>query len=107
MTTATQTGYASVNGLQLSYEIHGAGRPLLLLPGASMTTTGFADDVRREHAVDRFRLRGGGNGDLVGWPDARLAVLPGTTHLGVLHHTHLLLAFIPSFLDPPTDAPSP
>jgi pimeloyl-ACP methyl ester carboxylesterase len=33
-TTAPQTGYAPVNGLQMYYEIHGAGEPLVLLHGA-------------------------------------------------------------------------
>jgi pimeloyl-ACP methyl ester carboxylesterase len=32
--TAPQTGYAPVNGLQMYYEIHGAGEPLVLLHGA-------------------------------------------------------------------------
>ena len=32
-----QTGYASVHGLDMYYEIHGEGLPLLLLPGAYMT----------------------------------------------------------------------
>jgi len=32
-----QTGYAPVNGLRMYYEIHGEGRPLLLLHGAYMT----------------------------------------------------------------------
>lgn len=30
---AVKTGYAAVNGLELYYEIHGAGRPLVLLHG--------------------------------------------------------------------------
>jgi hypothetical protein len=30
---ASKTGYAPVNGLKLYYEIHGAGRPLILLHG--------------------------------------------------------------------------
>ncbi len=33
MTPAPKTGYAQVNGLNLYYEIHGAGRPLVLLHG--------------------------------------------------------------------------
>ena len=37
VTTATQTGYAPVNGLEMYYEIHGAGPPLVLLHGAYMT----------------------------------------------------------------------
>lgn len=32
--TTPQTGYAPVNGLQMYYEIHGTGRPLVLLHGA-------------------------------------------------------------------------
>ena len=32
--TAPQTGYAPANGLEMYYEIHGAGEPLLLLHGA-------------------------------------------------------------------------
>jgi pimeloyl-ACP methyl ester carboxylesterase len=35
--TVPQTGYAPVNGLHMYYEIHGAGRPVLLLHGAYMT----------------------------------------------------------------------
>ena len=31
------TGYAPVNGLQMYYEVHGAGRPLVLLPGGVTT----------------------------------------------------------------------
>ena len=33
-TTAPRTGYAPVNGLNMYYEIHGEGQPLLLLHGA-------------------------------------------------------------------------
>lgn len=33
-TTPGQTGYASVNGLEMYYEIHGTGQPLVLLHGA-------------------------------------------------------------------------
>ena len=32
-----QTGYASVNGLEMYYEIHGTGQPLVVLHGAYMT----------------------------------------------------------------------
>ena len=36
-TTEPRTGYAPVNGLEMYYEIHGEGAPLLLLHGAYMT----------------------------------------------------------------------
>src|SRR3712207_6534494 len=39
--TAVRTGYAPVNGLEMYYEIHGAGRPLVLLHGAYMTIDTF------------------------------------------------------------------
>jgi pimeloyl-ACP methyl ester carboxylesterase len=38
-----QTGYASVNGLEMYYETHGTGRPLVLLHGALMTIEQFGD----------------------------------------------------------------
>jgi pimeloyl-ACP methyl ester carboxylesterase len=37
MAGGPRTGYAPVNGLEMYYELHGAGRPLLLLHGAYMT----------------------------------------------------------------------
>ena len=61
---------------------------------------GDSDIVRPEHAVEMFRLLGGGVvGDLAGLPNSRLAVLPGTTHVGVMEHADLLRAMIPAFLD--------
>jgi pimeloyl-ACP methyl ester carboxylesterase len=63
---------------------------------------GDADGTRPEHAVEMFRLRGGGVfGDLAGLPAAQLAVLPGTTHVGMLDRAEWLLAMIPPFLDAP------
>jgi pimeloyl-ACP methyl ester carboxylesterase len=37
--TAAATGYAAVNGLQIYYESHGTGDPVVLLHGAFMTIT--------------------------------------------------------------------
>jgi pimeloyl-ACP methyl ester carboxylesterase len=39
---APKSGYAPVDGLDMYYEIHGAGRPLVLLHGALMTIENFA-----------------------------------------------------------------
>lgn len=36
-TTATQTGYAPVNGIKMYYEIHGEGKPLVLIHGGGST----------------------------------------------------------------------
>lgn len=66
---------------------------------------GDSDGTRPEHAVEMFRLRGGGVfGDLAGLPAAQLAVLPGTTHVGMLDRADWLLAMIPPFLDAPLPA---
>jgi pimeloyl-ACP methyl ester carboxylesterase len=64
---------------------------------------GDSDLVRPEHAVEMFRLLGGGVfGDTpAGLPKSQLAVLPGTSHVTVVYRTDLLLAIIPPFLDAP------
>ena len=69
----------------------------------TLVVVGDADGVRPEHAVELLRLRGGGvPGDLAGLPSSRLAVLPGTTHAGVLARADLLLPVVVPFLDAPT-----
>jgi pimeloyl-ACP methyl ester carboxylesterase len=66
---------------------------------------GDSDIVRPEHAVEMFRLLGGGvAGDMAGLPNSQLAVLPGTTHVTVVSRVDLLLAIIPPFLDAPLPA---
>ncbi|MDV2481903.1 alpha/beta hydrolase [Methanoculleus sp. Wushi-C6] len=63
---------------------------------------GDSDVVLPEHAVEIFRLLGGGvPGDLVGLPVSRLAVLPGTTHITLIDRTDWLLEMIGEFLDAP------
>jgi hypothetical protein len=49
-----------------------------------------------------FTLLGGGVfGDMAGLPKSQLAVLPGSTHVGIMEKTHLLLPMITVFLDMP------
>lgn len=61
---------------------------------------GDADGTRPEHAVDMFRLLGGGViGDFAGLPKARLAILPGTTHVGMLQRASWLVPMLTEFLD--------
>ena len=64
---------------------------------------GDSDLVRPEHAVEMFRLLGGGVfGDTpAGLPNSQLAILPGTSHVTVVSQAKLLLAIIPPFLDAP------
>lgn len=60
---------------------------------------GDSDIFRPEHAVELFRLLGGGvAGDNVGLPASRLAILPGTTHVTVPSQAEVLVPMIASFL---------
>jgi pimeloyl-ACP methyl ester carboxylesterase len=69
--------------------------PILLVIGDS-------DIVTPEHAVAMFRLLGGGVlGDLAPMPPTRLAVLPGTSHIGITGRADMLMTMIPPFLDAP------
>jgi pimeloyl-ACP methyl ester carboxylesterase len=69
--------------------------PILLIIGDS-------DIVTPEHAVAMFRLLGGGVlGDLAPLPRTQLAVLPGTSHIGVTARADMLMTMIPPFLDAP------
>lgn len=52
--------------------------------------------------MELFRLRGGGvPGDLTGLPNARLVILPGTTHIGVMERADWLLPMVTEFLNTP------
>ncbi|GAB3319790.1 alpha/beta hydrolase [Larkinella ripae] len=69
---------------------------------------GDADGVRYEHAQALFRALGGGKmGDLHGLPESRLAILPGTTHIGMLQRTDWLIPMITDFLDSDLKAAPP
>lgn len=68
----------------------------------TLIVVGDSDVVRPEHAVDMFRLRGGGiPGDLTGLPNSQLAILPGTTHVTVINRVDWLTSMINEFLDMP------
>ena len=64
---------------------------------------GDSDLVRPEHAVEMFRLLGGGVfGDTpAGLPNSQLAVLPGTSHVTLVDRVDWLVSMIDEFLDAP------
>jgi pimeloyl-ACP methyl ester carboxylesterase len=67
---------------------------------STLLVIGDSDIVRPEHAVEFFRLLGGGVvGDLAGLPDSRLAILPGTTHVTLVHRAEWLVSMVEEFLE--------
>ncbi len=58
------TGYATVNGLKMYYEIHGSGDPVVLLHGGFMTITnnwtGWIDELSKTRKVIALEMQGHG-----------------------------------------------
>ncbi|MDZ5441686.1 alpha/beta fold hydrolase [Micromonospora sp. 4G57] len=74
-------------------QVRAVAAPVLLVLGDS-------DIVRPEHAVEMFKLLGGGvPGDLTGLPRCRLAILPGTTHTSIPQRAEWLAPMVDEFLD--------
>ena len=69
----------------------------------TLVIIGDSDLIRPEHAVEMFRLLGGGVfGDSpAGLPNSQLAILPGTSHVTVVYRADLLIPIITPFLDAP------
>jgi pimeloyl-ACP methyl ester carboxylesterase len=92
LTTLDSTPYAWPED-----EIRAIAAPTLIVLGDS-------DGITLEHAVEFFKLRGGGvMGDLAEMPASQLAVLPGTSHFvppghGLLDRSDWLLALMEPFL---------
>jgi pimeloyl-ACP methyl ester carboxylesterase len=78
------------------------------LAAPTMLIVGDSDIIRPEHALEMFRLLGGGvPGDIQGLPAARLAMLPGTTHTGIAHRGALITPMVDEFLGRAPRQPSP
>jgi pimeloyl-ACP methyl ester carboxylesterase len=62
-----------------------------------------SDGPRPEHAVELFRLLGGGvPGDVTGLPKSQLAIIPGASHVSlVVDRAHLWLPMVAEFLAAP------
>jgi len=58
------SGYAPVNGINMYYEIHGSGEPVVLLHGAFMTITnnwgGWIDELAKTRKVIAIEMQGHG-----------------------------------------------
>jgi pimeloyl-ACP methyl ester carboxylesterase len=71
----------------------------------TMIVVGDSDGVQLDHALKLFRLRGGGDrkaaaqGFLAEAPRARLAILPATSHIGIMTNGPLIAQLVLPFLD--------
>lgn len=83
------------------------------IKGKTMVVAGDADGVALEHALELFTLRGGGDrkaaeqGYLPDAPRARLAILPGTAHTGMMAQAALIAELVTPFLDDVTRVTPP
>ena len=76
-----------------SKEVKNIQAPIFMIIGDS-------DGVRYEHALELFRVKGGGKiGEFHGLPISRLAIIPGTSHIGMMQRADWLLPMINDFLD--------
>ena len=66
----------------------------------TLIITADGDGVLPEHAVEMYRLRGGGYMiDFGPIPAAQLAIFPGSSHISVMMQTEWLVSMVTSFLD--------
>jgi pimeloyl-ACP methyl ester carboxylesterase len=74
--------------------------PIDELAAPTLIIIGDSDGTRLEHAVEMFRRLGGGIfGDLAPeLPASQLAILPGTTHVGMLERAAWISEMVTSFL---------
>ncbi|HEY7596549.1 MAG TPA: alpha/beta fold hydrolase [Actinophytocola sp.] len=93
---------AKVNELDRSGEPSWPRKQLAALPTPTLLINGDSDVVRPEHAVEMFRLMGAdvASGP-AGLPQAQLALLPGTSHEGMLNRVGWLSSMITRFLTSP------
>jgi pimeloyl-ACP methyl ester carboxylesterase len=72
----------------------------------TMFIFGDADMVKPQHAAALFRAAGGGVfGDMVPVPPTRLAVLPGTTHVGLISRSGWIAEMVTEFLSAMANRP--
>ena len=80
-------------------------REMRSIPAKTMVIVGDADGVKPEHALAMFKLRGGGDeeaaatGAISKVPQARLVILPATSHISISALVQVLEPMITEFLD--------
>lgn len=102
--TQCPTFVEEVTGLeQASYNI--SNDAVRAIAGNTMLIVGDADGVELEHAIELFKLRGGGDREaaarefIAGAPRARQAILPATSRIGIMAEAERIAALATPFLD--------
>ncbi|MFD1769881.1 alpha/beta fold hydrolase [Sphingobacterium suaedae] len=86
--------------IQIDLEPYDWSKEAVEIKAPILYIIGDADGVRYEHALSLFKAKGGGKmGDLHGLPASQLAIIPGTTHIGMMHRADLLIPMISEFLE--------
>jgi len=98
------TFVSEVIGLEeLNYD--SSNDAIRVIDDKTMIIVGDADGVQLEHAIELFKLRGGGDrqaatrGFIAGPPRARLAILPATSHVGLMAEAERIAELATPFLD--------
>jgi pimeloyl-ACP methyl ester carboxylesterase len=88
---------------ELDYD--GSNDAIRAIDDKTMIIVGDADGVELEHAIELFKLRGGGDreaaarGFMTEAPRARLAILPATSHIGIMAEAERIAELGTAFLD--------
>jgi pimeloyl-ACP methyl ester carboxylesterase len=94
--TSVKTGYVPVNGLEMYYEIHGAGEPIILLHGAYMTIglnwAQLIPELSKSRKVIAVELQGHGRTGDIARPFSYAALASDITEL--MRHLNLKQADI-------------
>ena len=76
------------------------------IPAPVQIIVGDSDIIQLEYAVEMFKLLGGGVfGDMAPMPASQLAILPATSHLGILERSNWIVPIVSAFLDAPLPGP--
>lgn len=129
-TVQVDRGYADINGLKMYYEVHGEGKPIVLLHGSFMNIPmnwahiipllatdrkvivpemqghGRTRDISRELSYESMADDVSGLLEHLNL-DSALAILPGTSHIGMMQRTDWLIPMITDFLDSDLDSTPP
>ncbi len=85
-----------------------SAKDIAVIQAPVLLVIGDQDIVKPEHAIEMFRLLGGGKPGDMGTPvpDDQLAILPGTSHIGVLMMQGKMFGEMAAkFIDPPAAQP--